>query len=65
MIVRLALVLLAAVAIAAIIGRWLNPRIAGRGTAPRVQSARKCQVCEAYVLGAEPEPCGRADCPFA
>jgi hypothetical protein len=65
MIVRLALLVLAAVLIVAIIGRWMNPRVAGRPPAPRVQSARKCPICEAYVLGAQPDPCGQADCPFA
>jgi hypothetical protein len=64
MILRLALLLLAAVLIAAAIGRWMGPRISERRPAPRVQSARKCRVCAAYVPGPEPEPCARADCPY-
>jgi hypothetical protein len=63
MIVRLVLLLLVAVLIAGVIGRW-TARISRRRPAPRVLAARKCRLCEAYVPGAEPAPCGRADCPY-
>jgi hypothetical protein len=65
MILRIVFLVLAAALIAHFVRRWLNPRLSRRPPAPRVQAARKCETCEAYVLGAEPEPCARADCPFA
>jgi hypothetical protein len=65
MILRIVLFVVAAALIAHFARRWIGPRISGRRPAPQVQSARKCGTCEAYVLGAEPEPCARPDCPFA
>jgi hypothetical protein len=61
MIVKAALIFLAAMLVLGVFGRWSRlrrPRDSGR-----VQSAQKCPDCGAYLLGASPEPCARADCP--
>jgi hypothetical protein len=63
MIVRAALLLLALLLVLAVLGRWR--RRVGRDSArPRVEAARRCPDCDAYVFGPRPEPCGRPDCRF-
>ena len=64
MIVRLAVILLVAVAIASLIGRWRRPRVGARRPGAAVQAAWKCPDCGAYVFGSQPEPCARPECRF-
>ena len=46
------------------VGKHFSPRVPPGPKKPAVQSARKCPLCESYVLGANPSPCDRPDCPF-
>jgi len=62
MIVRAALLLLLLLIVLAAIGRWR--RIGQRPAPPRIESARRCPDCDAYVFGPRPEPCERPDCRF-
>ena len=64
MIVRLAVILLLAIAIASVISRWRRPRVGARRPGTLVQAAWKCPDCGAYVFGSRPEPCARPDCRF-
>jgi hypothetical protein len=64
MITRAIVLVLLGLLIAGLIRKWMDPALPrGRRAAP-IESARKCPVCDAYVLGASPEPCERGDCPF-
>jgi hypothetical protein len=60
---RLALLLLAAWLALRLYGQWRRLKAEPRGR-PRVESARKCPDCGAYVVGSSPGPCARADCRF-
>jgi hypothetical protein len=64
MIVRAALLLAILILVLAIIGRAGSKRVGGERQRPRVQAARKCPSCDAYVLVDRPEPCSRAGCPW-
>jgi hypothetical protein len=64
MIFRGLLLVIVVMLVLAAVTRLTRPRVASKRPAPRVQSARKCETCDAYVLGAAPEPCTRPDCPF-
>jgi hypothetical protein len=63
MITRAIVLVLVGLMIAGLIRKWTRPAVPGARTRP-IESARKCPACDAYVLGANPEPCGRGDCPF-
>ncbi len=67
MMTRLLLLLLVVGLVLGGVGRkWRLPRVPKRrSSAPAVQSASKCPVCDAYGLGKHPHPCDRADCGFA
>jgi hypothetical protein len=60
MMVKAALLFLLAMLVLGLFGRW------SRKTPPRdkVELARKCPDCGAYVLGTTPEPCARPGCPI-
>ena len=62
MIVRAALLLVVLLIVLAALGRWR--RIAQRPAPPPIESARRCPVCDAWVVGPRPEPCARPDCRF-
>jgi hypothetical protein len=64
MIGRVVLLALVVLLVVVAVKRWTQPRVAAKRPAPRVQSATKCETCEAYVLGSAPEPCTRPDCPY-
>ena len=64
MIVRAALLLLVALLVLGVINKWRRAQLSRREPPPRVQAARKCPACDAYVLGNDPEPCARPDCHF-
>ena len=63
MINRLIVLVLLGLLVAGLIRRWTRPAVT-RTRARPIEAARKCPACEAYVLGASPEPCDRADCPY-
>jgi hypothetical protein len=44
-------------------GQWRRLKARPRDRR-RVESARKCPDCGAYVVGADPSPCARPDCRF-
>ncbi len=46
------------------IGKLRAPRVPPGPAKPAVQAARKCPLCDAYVLGTNPSPCARDDCRF-
>lgn len=65
MMAKAALLVLVAILVVAILGRWgarPRPKVR-RGSS--LEPARKCPTCGSYVLGRRPEPCGRAECPMA
>lgn len=39
------------------------PRRRSRGGDVAVRTARKCPVCDTYMIGSAEEGCGRPDCP--
>jgi hypothetical protein len=63
MITRLIVLVLLGLLIAGMIRKWTRPAVPGSRARP-IEPARKCPDCDAYVLGASPEPCGRSECPF-
>jgi hypothetical protein len=58
MIGRLALIVIAVALLFALLGRLGRPKVGGR-PARRVESARKCPGCGAYVLDGQRCRCGR------
>ena len=58
---KLALLLLAALLVVGMIGKWRAPKV-DRTRGKPIEAARKCVVCDAYVLGGA-AGCARADCP--
>ena len=56
---KLLMLLAAAIALGAILGRLRLP--GGGDRPPRVEAARRCAVCGAYAI--EGAPCARDDCP--
>jgi hypothetical protein len=61
-IVRILVLAAVVLLILRLIGKW-RQLTAPRPPGPMVEAARKCPDCGTYVLGSDPEPCGRADCP--
>ena len=50
-----------------LIGRvgGLSKSVGGSGDAPPVgEDTQKCSICGVYVSAADPEACGRSDCPY-
>jgi len=64
MMVKAALLFLVAMLVLGMFGRWSRGRTPRDTPKDRIEPARKCPDCGAYVLGARPEPCARADCPM-
>ena len=64
MIGRAVILLIAVSLLVAMIGKLRAPRVPPGPAKPAVQAARKCPVCDAYVLGSNPSPCARDDCRF-
>jgi hypothetical protein len=64
MITRVIVLVLVGLLIAGLIRKWMGPALPRGRRAPPIESARKRPGCDAYVLGASPEPCERGDCPF-
>jgi hypothetical protein len=64
MITRLIVLVLLGLLIAGLIRKWMGPALPRDRRGPPIEPARKCPDCDAYVLGASPEPCERSDCPF-
>jgi hypothetical protein len=64
MITRVIVLVLVGLLVAGLIRKWMGPTLPRDRRAEPIQSARKCPTCDAYVLGASPEPCERGDCPF-
>lgn len=60
MTLKAAMLLLALLLIVGMLGKWRSPRVDKSGNRP-IEAARKCAVCDAYVLGSA--PCERTDCP--
>jgi hypothetical protein len=65
MILRVALLVVIVILLLAALGRSGGSRVAGDKPARRVESARKCGVCDAYIIEGRPARCDRADCPHA
>ena len=63
MITRIVLLLIVAWVALRLYGQWRRLKAPTRG-GRRVEAARKCPDCGAYVVGASPEPCARGDCRF-
>lgn len=63
MTLKAALILVALLLLAGMIGRSFAPRVDNPRKRPVVEAARKCPACGAYVLG--DAACARADCPRA
>jgi hypothetical protein len=63
-IARALLLLAGVVLLLALVGKLQRPKVPPGPTRPAVQSARKCPDCGSYVLGTDPVPCERADCPY-
>jgi hypothetical protein len=63
MIVRLAVLLLGLLLVAAVIGRWRR-RVGRAAPPPPIEAADRCPDCGAYVVAARPGPCARPDCRF-
>jgi hypothetical protein len=64
MIVKAALLFLVAALALGVLGRWTRRGSPRKGARGRIEPARKCPGCGAYVLGSRPEPCARPDCPM-
>lgn len=62
MLTRLALLVLLFLLAMKLVDGWRKRVEAGKA-APRVEAARKCPACGAYVLGDRPCTCGRPDGP--
>ncbi len=64
MMLRAVLLFLVVVLVLGMVGKLRLPKVPPRRRRPEVESARKCPDCDAYVIGAPPEPCARADCRY-
>ncbi|MFO1208296.1 MAG: hypothetical protein U1E40_03640 [Amaricoccus sp.] len=62
MIARILLVLVVGYLLLRVLGQWRALQRQRGG--PRVEAARKCPDCGAYVVGAKSEVCARAGCRF-
>ena len=63
MIVKAVALFLVAMLVLGMFGKWRRP---GAGAATRgkaIEPARKCRVCDTYLIGSSPDACGRPDCP--
>lgn len=59
MIGRIALIVIAVTLLLAMMGKLTRPKVGRDKAARRMESARKCPGCGAYVLDGQPCPCGR------
>ena len=59
MIGRLALIVIAVAVLLAMLGRLGRPKVSRDKQAGRVESARKCPACGAYVLEGQACTCGK------
>jgi hypothetical protein len=55
MVTKLALLVLAAVILAGAVSRWRKPP--GTSSGNKIEAARKCPDCGAYLIGSGPCPC--------
>lgn len=62
MMVKAVTLFLAFVLLIGMIGKLLGPR-SPRKPGPVIEAASKCPLCGSYVIGSDPAPCERADCP--
>lgn len=58
MIARAAILLIAVALLFAMLGKLARPKVGGRKASPRVESARKCPACGAYVIEGTTCSCG-------
>lgn len=58
MIAKLALAVIAVALVLAVMGRLSRPKVGKRKDARRVESARKCPACGAWVLDGQECSCG-------
>jgi hypothetical protein len=54
---------LAFILLIGMLGKLIGPRTP-RKPGPAIEAARKCPECATYVVGREPLPCKRPDCPY-
>ena len=59
MIGRVALLVIAVALLFAMLGKLGRPKVGKRKAADRVESARKCPACGAYVIEGQRCTCGR------
>lgn len=62
MIVKAVTLFLAFILLVGMFGKLMGPRTP-RKPGPAIEAARKCPECGAYVIGNDPAPCERGDCP--
>jgi hypothetical protein len=60
--IQAVLLFLLLIAVLGIGGKWL--RLPPKRHPPKVEAAARCPACRAYVVGAAPQACARADCPY-
>lgn len=62
MMVKIITVFLLVMLVIGMVGKLIRPSVSGKRGDPEIEPTRKCATCGVYLVGAEPQPCQRADC---